>query len=169
MSKTVKGETPETETQVVPEAANEPEVQTPEVEKFDEARAKELIAKLRVAEKQGKADAKVRAELEAERQTRIDAEKSELQKAQELAARLEADLKVERIRVLRRDAADKIHLPAVFADRLQGETPEELEADALKIMAAIPTPVAPKLAPTNPGDPQTGETVAEKRKRLGFA
>jgi hypothetical protein len=159
---TAKGETPETAAQVAPVVVT-PE---PEVEKYDEPRAMALIAKLREESKNAKKDAKRLAELEAANQSRVDAEKTELQKAQDHAAQLEAALKTERLRIMRRDAAEKTKLPAVFADRLQGETPEELEADALKILASIPAAVPPKLDATNPGRPQTGETEAEKRKRL---
>jgi hypothetical protein len=57
----------------------------------------------------------------------------------------------------------------VFADRLQGETPEELEADAKKILEALPK--APKQAPaigaTNPGaGASQGETIAQQRARV---
>ena len=159
-AKSDKGETPEPEVQVTPEAV------VPEEEKFDEARAKELIHKLRETEKQAKKDAKRLEQLEQEAQARADAEKTELQKAQDRAAKLEADLKTERLRVMKRDAAEKTKLPAAFADRLQGETPEELELDALKLLEAMPVQPAPKLEPTNPGKPQTGETYAERRKRI---
>ena len=137
--------------------------------KYDEAGYKALIAKFRENEKQAKKDAKLLQELQSEKQTRADAEKSELQKSQERAAQLEVDLKNERLRVMKRDAAEKTKLPAAFADRLQGETPEELEADALLLLAAMPAKVAPALNTTNPGNPQTGETDAQRRERLGMA
>jgi len=164
--KTAKGVMPEPEVLATPEAVI-PEVEKPE--EYDEAGYKALVAKLREESKDAKKDAKRLAELEKGEQTRIDAEKSELQKAQDRAAQLEADLKLERIRILRRDAAEKTKLPAAFADRLQGETPEELEADALKLLEAMPKPVAPKLNTTNPGEPQTGESDADRRKRLGLS
>lgn len=164
--KTAKPETGEPVTQEATEAVAIPEAETPE--EFDKERAMKTIAQLREIEKQAKKDAKRLADLEKNEQTRIDAEKSELQKAQDRAAQLEAALITERNRIMRRDAAEKTKLPAAFADRLKGETPEELEADALLLLAAMPVPVAPKLAPTNPGQPQTGETDAERRKRLGL-
>jgi hypothetical protein len=158
--KTDKGVTPEPETLVVEEAAEE--------EKYDEAGYKALIAKFRENEKQAKKDAKLLSELQAKETARADAEMSELQKAQKHAAELESELKTERNRIMRRDAAEKTKLPAAFADRLTGETPEELEADALKLLAAMPAPVAPKLATTNPGQPQTGETYVDRKRRLGI-
>jgi hypothetical protein len=162
--KSDKAETAETDTQVVEES-----VTTPEPEKFDEARAKELIDKLREIEKKGKADAKRLAEYEKNEQARIDAEKSELQKAQDRAAKAESEAKEIRLALLRRDAATKTKLPLAFADRIKGETPEDMEADAAAMLEAMPKAVAPKLEPTNPSAPQTGETEADRKKRLGLS
>jgi hypothetical protein len=44
---------------------------------------------------------------------------------------------------LRRDAGAKYKLPAALAERLRGETPEELEADAKALAATLPKPGAP--------------------------
>lgn len=161
--KSDKSETLEPEVQATEEAVTEDKE-----EKFDEARAKELITKLRATEKQAKKDAVRLAQLEKDAQTRADAEKSDLQKAQELAAQLVKDKRELEIRILKRDAAAKVKLPDVLVDRLRGETPEELEADALALMAAIPSKQPPQTNPTNPGGVQTGETDAERRKRLGL-
>jgi hypothetical protein len=158
--KTAKGEMPETETQAAPEA------EVPEPEEFDKERAMKTIAQLREIEKKGKADARRLAELEKSEQSRIDAERSELEKAQARADKAEAEAKAIRIALLRRDAATKAKLPAELADRLKGETLEELEADAAELLKVMPKQVAPKLEPTNPSAPQKGETEAEKRKRL---
>jgi hypothetical protein len=60
-------------------------------------------------------------------------------------------------------------LPAAFADRLKGNTLEEMEADAKLLLAAIPAPVKPvppAVGATSPGAPLTGETEKDKRKRL---
>ena len=152
-----KGVTPEPEVLETPEAVEE---------KFDEAGYKALVAKLRENEKQAKKDATKLAQLEKAEQTRADAEKSELQKTQEAAAKLAQENKELLRKIMRRDAAAKTKLPDVFVDRLNGETPEELEADALAILAAIPAKVPPKTDTTNPGGYQTGETEAQKRARL---
>ncbi len=106
------------------------------------------------------------AALEAKEKERTDAELSELDKAKKHIAELEAEIKAQARRELQRKVAEKVKLPLVFADRIQGETEEEMEADAIALLAAMPAQVAPKLAPTNPSQPQTGETEAEKRKRL---
>jgi hypothetical protein len=162
--KTAKGVTPE------PEVLETPEAVTPEPEeKFDEAGYKALVAKLREAEKKGKADAKRLADMEKTEQERIDAEKSELQKAQDRADKAEAEAKKIRLDLQRREVAEKAKLPLSLADRLKGETPEEMEADAAILLAALPVKPAPKLEPTNPGEPQTGETDEQKRKRLGLS
>jgi hypothetical protein len=156
--KSAEGLTPEPEVLETPEAVEEP--------KYDEAGYKALVAKLRENEKQAKKDAKLLAELQVKETARADAEKSELQKAQDHAAQLETALKTERNRLMRRDVAEKTKLPAAFADRLQGETPEELETDALQLLASMPAKVPPAIPPTNPGAPQTGETEADRKKRL---
>lgn len=44
---------------------------------------------------------------------------------------------------LARVACERSRLPMTFADRLRGETAEELEADAKAFAAAMPAPVAP--------------------------
>ncbi len=69
---------------------------------------------------------------------------------------------------MQREVADKTGLPAVFADRIRGETPEEMEADAKSILDALPKQkAAPNSGVTAPGDKTvTGESDAERRRRL---
>ena len=153
-----KGVTPEPEALVAEEAVKE--------EVLDKEGYEALIAKLRITEKQAKKDAARLIALEKEAQTRADAEKTELQKEKERADKLEADLKKEQLKVMRRDAATEAKIPLAWADRLQGETPEELLADALILLETMPAKVPPKVEPTNPGGIQTGETEAQKRARL---
>lgn len=124
--------------------------------------------KAKAMEADAKKAARRLAELEAAEQARRDAELSELEKAQKRAEAAEQKAKAAELAILRRDVAAKTGLPAALVDRLHGETPEDLESDAKQLLAALPTPVAPKLEATNPGSPQTGETEAERRKRLGF-
>jgi len=58
----------------------------------------------------------------------------------------------------------------VFVDRLKGETPEELEADAKALLEALPKiqkQTTTTINATNPGGAsKTAETEAEKRKRI---
>ena len=42
-------------------------------------------------------------------------------------------------------AAAKVGLPPALADRLRGETPDEMEADAKSVLAALPKPAAPNI------------------------
>jgi hypothetical protein len=166
--KSDKTETVEPETQVVEEAvATEPEKKE---EEFDKERAMNTIRQLREVEKKAKADAKRLADYEKAEQSRIDAEKSELQKAQDRADKAEADAKATKLALLRRDVATETKLPAELADFLRGETPEELTASAQTLLKSIPAKVAPAGTVTNPGTNATnkGETDAERRKRLGL-
>jgi len=94
---------------------------------------------------------------------------SELDKATKTIAELKAQIAAQARRELQSKVADKVGLPAVFASRIQGETEADMEEDAAALLAAMPGTVAPKLAPTNPGSPQTGETDEARRERLGLA
>jgi hypothetical protein len=133
---------------------------------FDAKRAKDLLTKLEAEAKDGKKAAKRLAELEAKEKERADAELSELDKAKQQIAELNARVTENTRRELQNKVADKIGLPSAFASRIQGADEASMEADATALLAAMPVKVAPKLDPTNPGQPQTGETDAERRKKL---
>lgn len=105
---------------------------------------------------------------EKQEQDRENAAKSELQKAQDRADKAEKEAKDVKLDLLRRDVAEKVKLPSAFASRIQGDTVEDMTEDAKALLAAMPVPVPPKLPPTNPGAPQTGETRAERKARLGI-
>jgi hypothetical protein len=111
-------------------------------------------------------------ELEKAEAERADAQKTELQKAQDRAAKAENEAKSIKLSLLRREVAAKIGLPEVFIDRLKGETPEELTADAQALMDGLPHPEEKKPAistlinPTNPAGASASETPAQKRARL---
>jgi len=154
------GETSEAEVQVMDAPVTE--------EPFDKERAMETIKKLRESEKQAK---KERAELERLRQLEDDRKKAELSETDRLKAELQeldAKLKEKTKESERLKIASKIVLPTIFALRIQGETPEEMEADAKQMLDALPKQkAAPNTGPTNPGDNATlGETEDQKRKRL---
>jgi chromosome segregation ATPase len=165
--KSDKPETGETETVTVkvPETQEPPKTATVEELQAENAR---LEKALKERNQEEAARRKKLEALEAKEIERENAAKSELQKAQERADVAERKARAAELSVMRRDAAVKVKLPPEFADRIKGETPEEMEADAAIMLAAMPKPVAPKLEPTNPGQPQTGETDAERRKRLGL-
>ncbi len=108
----------------------------------------ETIVKERIQREQRKAT-------EAADKARIDAERKAAEEQgqyQKLAESLKAELEAERLRAkglevaaLRRDAATKHQLPAAFADRLRGETAEEIDADAQELVKALPKPTAPNI------------------------
>lgn len=84
-------------------------------------------------------------------------------------AKLKADLASKELTDKKRAIAEKIGLPAAFANRIQGMTDEELESDAKTILDALPKPEykKPSPGPTNPGeDGQPQETLTERVARL---
>jgi len=92
---------------------------------------------------------------EAEAKARTDAERKAAEEQGEfkkLAESLRAELEQERaarkaaeIAGMRRDVAARQQLPAGLADRLRGETQEEIEADAELLLRALPKPAAPNI------------------------
>jgi hypothetical protein len=148
-------------------AAQTPEAETVEGEKYDAARAMALIEKLRAEIKELKPKAKQAEELSQAEQKRKEAEMTEMQKLQAQLEKANADLKATRLSDLRRQAAIDAGLPLAFADRLKGETPDELKDDAKKLLAAIPAPKPPNLSATNPGaGASQGETPAQALARI---
>lgn len=161
------GETPTTAAQSAT-PANEAPPQA-EGEKFDAERAMALIEKLRNEVKELKPKAKKAEEFEAERAKREEAEMTELQKVAKRAAELEARLKAAERASTAQTIAAKVGLPAAFADRLKGETPDEMEADAKAILEALPKPTQKPATPgpVNPGaNGKTGETKEQRDERL---
>ena len=138
--------------ETTPQAEEQPNPTTATVEEKVEMSAEELARKLR--NKEDEAERKKAAMSETER---LQAELAEARKAaQELATKQ-----------AQRDAAEKIGLPLVFAERLKGATPEELEADAKKLLESMPKG---KVAETKAAAPGAGEaatvTDADRRKFL---
>jgi len=166
MSEEIKGETPEEEPTEKPEEVK-PEEETQE--EFDKDRAMATIKNLREIEKQAKKDAKKLADLEKAEQERKEAEMSELEKANTKLAELEAKNAELARKQMQREAAEKIGLPSVFADRVQGETPEDMEADAKKLLDAMPEPKKVTKVPPSGKETEGGkETDEERRRRLGI-
>ena len=96
---------------------------TPEELKAEITRLRREAAGRRVTNK------KTSAELEEERR-KADASKTELQLALERLNRLEADLAAERVAKLQMSAAKKAGLDLDLADRVRGETEDEMIEDA---------------------------------------
>lgn len=135
-------------------------------EEFDKERAMATIRKLREREREAEKLAKKLDAYEKAEAQRKEAEMSETEKLKaQLAEVTEKATKLER-ETLQRRAADEAGLPLVFADRVRGESYEDMLADAKKLLEAIPTvktPQTPKVAPTNPG---SGQPKVESDKEL---
>jgi hypothetical protein len=134
---------------------------------FTQAEVEALIRE-RVAREQKKAtDAAEKARTDAKR--KADEEAGEFKKLYDQSqielATAKAEAHAATLRALRRDVAAKTSLPAALAERLQGETEEELEADAKALLAALPKPAAPNINGANGGNGQTpGKNEAARRE-----
>lgn len=92
------------------------------------------------------------AEQQGEYQKLYEAEKAQREATEQRAAALE-------LAAMRREVADRLGVPAALVSRLQGDTPETLEADAKALMAALPKPGAPNINSTGGGKgPANGKT-----------
>jgi hypothetical protein len=159
------GETPTNPTQ-----PTEPQTETVTLSK---AELDKMQAALKEANKEAATRRKRLEELETAEAKRKEAELSEVEKLQnalkeatQKAAKLERD-------TLARTIAEKVGLPSALATRLQGDTPEDMEADAKSLLEAMPKPQPTEPAKpkspgiTNPGaNGSTQETLAQKRARL---
>jgi hypothetical protein len=140
---------------------------TPAEKTFTQADLDRILGERLAKEKTRTADAAAKATAEAERRAA-----EEQGKFQELYQKTVAELEQERTAkrnleaaALRREVAAKVNLPSALIDRLHGETPEELEADAKQLMAALPKPTAPNINAGAPaGTPPAGVMSEEERK-----
>ena len=170
MAEPKEGETPKPEGET-PEGSTEAEKQ-PKAVTVEELQAEnERLAKaLKETNKEAAARRKKLDQYEQAEQIKAEADKTELQKAQDRAAKAEASAQALKVSLMRRDAAVKVGLPEALVDRLKGETPEELEADAKALLESLPKgevkPKAKEFNPTNPAGGSKTETKAEQRQRL---
>ena len=134
----------------------------------------ELKARLDEAERRAKNKAdeaerhfKKLEKFEQEEAKRKEAEMTEIELANKRAQELEAKVRQLEMNRLQHDIAAKVGLPAIYADRLKGETPEELEADAKLLLEAQPKQkAAPNTGATNPGEKAgSGDTFEDAHKR----
>lgn len=147
-------------------ASQQPEAKAEEPEVQDVSKLKSALDKEREANKELRKRAKLADELEAAEAKRKDAELSEMEKRDKRIAELEAREKELARKDLMRQAADKFNLPPALAKRLQGETLEELEADAEELAKEIPKQSV-KVSPTNvSGDAEQKETDEQRRYRI---
>lgn len=108
-------------------------------------------------------------------QQRTEAEKTDLQKALDRAEEAELKAAEAERKMLCQKIAAEVGLPAIFAERLQGDDEEAMRADAVKLLEALPKQPEtakkqnPIINPTNPSiTTGKGETNAERRERLGL-
>lgn len=149
MSEESKTETVETQQIEQDEITEQEPLNEVDEKEFDKERAMTTIKNLREFEKKSK---KLEKELQSYKdaeQKRKESEMSEIDKEKTRADAAETELKQLKTEKLKREIAEKAGLPAEFADRLRGETPEELEADAKAFSEKLPKPT-PKISTTNP-------------------
>lgn len=113
-------------------------------------------------------------EFETAEELRKVAEMSDLEKAQIATKEAETKFKESQSELesmkqnnIKREVALGIGLPAMFALRIKGETPEEMTADAQALLDAMPKG-QPKSSTTSPGSlgKKVGETDDDRRNRL---
>ena len=131
--------------------------QSGEVPKFTQSQLDAILKDRLAREEKKRAEATENAKREAE-----EKELKEKQEWQKIAEAKEAEAKTLQQQLndlthkqLQADIAAKVGLPSAFATRLQGNTAEELEADAKALLENLPKPEqkqkSPGLHPTNPG------------------
>ena len=100
-------------------------------------------------------------------QEKADAQLSEVEKLKKQLAQIAQEKAALERATLQRQAAEKVGLPPAFADRLRGDTLEDLEKDAKLIKDALPK-ITPTVSATNPGSNATGqgETDAQRLARI---
>ena len=104
--------------------------------------------------------------MEAEAKKRADAELSETERLKKEYEEIKAEYTKTKADLWRSEAATAAGIPQM-ADRLKGETKDEMLADALELAKSLPQlKVAPKLQPTNPGNTQTVNSEAQLRQIL---
>lgn len=96
-------------------------------------------AKARKHEKASKASAKALEEVQAELKKYQDRDKSAAEKAEEARKQLEDRASQAEAELMRLRVASKKNLPTDLAERLRGETEEELEADADRLSELVKT------------------------------
>lgn len=126
--------------------ATDPPHDEPDDDKLGEGGMKALKAE-REAHKAATAHIK---ELEAKLKAYEDRDKSEAEKTAERLAKLEEDSKTGTAKAMRYEIALDKGLPKALAERLQGSTREELEADADELLKLVgeQKPASPKPDPS---------------------
>jgi hypothetical protein len=149
--------TQETATEVQAEMVSIP------ASELDKIKASLAQANKEAAERRRKLDAFEKAEAERKQAEMTELERMRLQfeEVQTRAAQLEREK-------LQRQAAEQTGLPPALAARLQGESLDEMLADAKGIVESLPKAQQPKLTATNPGAGGTAKKTDEERLRELF-
>jgi len=146
-----------------PEEIKPEEIQEEQTEEeFDKERAMATIKNLRKFEKDAK---KLQEKLALYEQKEEERKKAELSEIDRLTLeKREAEQKLAELarKEQQREIAEKVKLPFALADRIKGETPEEMEADARQLFESLPKPNTTKTGVTNPG----GQAIEPKIERL---
>ena len=153
--------TPTADTDSAPVTAAAPEA------KFTQADLDRILGERLAKEKARTAEAAAKATAEAERKAAEEQGKFQelYQATQKQLEQLAAEKRQLEQAALRREVAARVNLPAALVDRLHGETPEELEADAKQLIAALPKPAAPNINAGAPaGTPPPGVMSEDERK-----
>lgn len=146
----------------VPNTETPAEVMIPK-SRFDEVnnRLKAIEGERTKAQKEAEAAETARLAEQGEYKKLFEKQQADLQAAQAKAQ--EAAVKLNQ-----REAAAQTNLPAALAERLKGETLEEMVADAQAIMAALPKPTAPNInaGAGAGGAPAAGALDESNRQRI---
>lgn len=135
--------------------ADPPKDDKPDVDDLLGDAGKKAIAAER---RQAAAEKKRADELAARLKAFEDAQLSEQEKAAKRAAEAEDRASKAEKRAMRFEAAQKAGLDLSLAGRLQGETAEELEADAKSLLTLVGTKTAPKPDPSQGSRPAGKDT-----------
>lgn len=133
---------------------------------FDAERAKSLIETLRGEVKALKPKAKAADDYERQVKAQKDAELSEVERLKKELSEMANQYEAVKRREMAAKVAAQYGLPAPLAERLKGNSEEEMAADAAELAKALPKQAA-NISPTNPGNQAaTTETEAQKRARI---
>jgi len=133
------------------------------------SRFDEINQRLKAMEKERAAEAARAAQAEAKQAEEQGKFKELYEKTSQQLAEAQAAVKAAELFRIKSEIAARLRLPAALADRLRGETAEELEADAKALLEAFPAQPAPSRAGQAPFNPQGGQetlTDAERVARL---
>lgn len=142
--------------------------ETPAEPMIPKSRLDEVLAKLKNYETEKTKAEKAQADAEAKRLADEGKFKELYEKQQAELQASQAEAKAAATKLMQRDIAAKTNLPLPLAERLRGDTAEEMEADAKSIMAALPKPAAPNIN-ANPGPggaPAVGQLSDDEKRRI---